>query len=89
LFGTQLAYTILTEDDSLSAVDAHVGRSIFDKVIGPKGMLKSKARIFVTHNIPYLSYSDKIMLMGDGVVKESGTFQELFAKHGETFEVSD
>ena len=29
-------------DDPLSAVDAHVGKSIFDKVIGPKGMLKNK-----------------------------------------------
>lgn len=38
-------------DDSLSAVDAHVGKHIFDHVIGPKGILKSKARIFVTHGI--------------------------------------
>ncbi len=29
-------------DDPLSAVDAHVGRHIFDKVIGPKGVLKNK-----------------------------------------------
>lgn len=38
-------------DDSLSAVDAHVGKHIFDHVIGPKGILKTKARIFVTHGI--------------------------------------
>ena len=29
-------------DDPLSAVDAHVGKHIFDKVIGPKGLLKRK-----------------------------------------------
>lgn len=29
-------------DDPLSAVDAHVGQHIFDKVIGPKGALKDK-----------------------------------------------
>ncbi|KAL0617468.1 Multidrug resistance-associated protein 1 [Plecturocebus cupreus] len=29
-------------DDPLSAVDAHVGKHIFENVIGPKGMLKSK-----------------------------------------------
>lgn len=29
-------------DDPLSAVDSHVGKHIFDKVIGPEGMLKSK-----------------------------------------------
>lgn len=29
-------------DDPLSAVDAHVGQHIFDKVIGPKGVLRDK-----------------------------------------------
>ena len=29
-------------DDPLSAVDSHVGKHIFDKVIGPDGLLKSK-----------------------------------------------
>jgi len=31
-------------DDPLSAVDAHVGQHIFDKVIGPKGVLRDKVR---------------------------------------------
>lgn len=29
-------------DDPLSAVDSHVGKHIFDNVIGPKGLLKDK-----------------------------------------------
>ncbi len=29
-------------DDPLSAVDSHVGKHIFDKVIGPGGMLRGK-----------------------------------------------
>ncbi len=29
-------------DDPLSAVDAHVGKHLFEKVIGPKGMLDGK-----------------------------------------------
>ena len=29
-------------DDPLSAVDAHVGKHIFENVIGPKGLLKNK-----------------------------------------------
>lgn len=29
-------------DDPLSAVDAHVGKHIFENVIGPRGLLKSK-----------------------------------------------
>ena len=33
-------------DDPLSAVDAHVGRHIFEHVVGPNGLLKDK----VSHN---------------------------------------
>ena len=29
-------------DDPLSAVDAHVGKHIFNNVIGPQGILKNK-----------------------------------------------
>ena len=29
-------------DDPLSAVDSHVGKHIFDKVLGPQGILKNK-----------------------------------------------
>ena len=29
-------------DDPLSAVDSHVGKHIFDKVLGPQGLLKDK-----------------------------------------------
>ena len=34
-------------DDPLSAVDAHVGKHIFDHVIGPNGLLKDKTRLMV------------------------------------------
>ena len=33
-------------DDPLSAVDAHVGRHIFDSVIGPNGLLRNKVNSF-------------------------------------------
>jgi len=32
-------------DDPLSAVDSHVAKHIFQKVIGPKGILNNKVRI--------------------------------------------
>ena len=32
-------------DDPLSAVDAHVGRSLFNNVIGSSGLLKNKVNI--------------------------------------------
>ena len=32
-------------DDPLSAVDSHVGKHIFDKVIGPRGKLRKKVQL--------------------------------------------
>jgi ABC-type Mn2+/Zn2+ transport system ATPase subunit len=31
-------------DDPLSAVDSHVGKHIFNKIMGPNGVLKHKVR---------------------------------------------
>lgn len=36
-------------DDPLAAVDAHVGKHIFEQVIGPNGLLRNKTRLLVTH----------------------------------------
>lgn len=70
-------------DDPLSAVDTRVGRHIFEKVIGPHGLLKSKTRVFVTHGITYLSRTDKVIVMKKGEVSESGTYQQLLDKKGD------
>ena len=32
-------------DDPLSAVDANVGKHLFDRVIGPQGLLKDKVQL--------------------------------------------
>nr|XP_008197328.1 PREDICTED: multidrug resistance-associated protein 1 isoform X6 [Tribolium castaneum] len=69
-------------DDPLSAVDSHVGKHIFDKVIGPEGLLRHKTRVLVTHGITYLPQTDKIIVLKDGEVSEGGTYQELLDKKG-------
>uniref|UniRef100_A0A670Z177 Multidrug resistance-associated protein 1 n=1 Tax=Pseudonaja textilis TaxID=8673 RepID=A0A670Z177_PSETE len=71
-------------DDPLSAVDAHVGKHIFDKVIGPKGLLKHKTRILVTHGVSYLPLMDTIVVLSEGKISEMGSYQELL-KHGGAF----
>ncbi|KAK2714882.1 hypothetical protein QYM36_009173, partial [Artemia franciscana] len=70
-------------DDPLSAVDTHVGRHIFDNVIGPKGMLHKKTRISVTHGITFLPQTDKIIVLKDGVISEAGSYKELLDKEGD------
>uniref|UniRef100_A0A8C2CWN1 ABC-type glutathione-S-conjugate transporter n=1 Tax=Cyprinus carpio TaxID=7962 RepID=A0A8C2CWN1_CYPCA len=69
-------------DDPLSAVDAHVAKHIFDKVIGPEGALKGKTRILVTHGISFLPQVDNILVMVDGRVSEMGSYQDLLKQNG-------
>ncbi|XP_072883060.1 ATP-binding cassette sub-family C member 2 [Hemitrygon akajei] len=69
-------------DDPLSAVDAHVGKHIFEKVIGPNGLLKGKTRILVTHNVTFLPQVDNIVVLVDGSVSEVGSYRALKANRG-------
>ncbi|XP_061509611.1 multidrug resistance-associated protein 1 isoform X9 [Anopheles gambiae] len=69
-------------DDPLSAVDSHVGKHIFEQVIGPSGLLAKKTRVLVTHGITYLPNTDKIFVLREGEISESGTYQELMDKKG-------
>lgn len=69
-------------DDPLSAVDAHVGKHIFDNVIGPKGILAGKTRILVTHGISFLPQVDEILVMIKGEISETGTYKSLLSRKG-------
>ncbi|XP_062927402.1 canalicular multispecific organic anion transporter 1 isoform X1 [Mobula hypostoma] len=69
-------------DDPLSAVDAHVGKHIFEQVIGPNGLLKDKTRILVTHNITFLPQTDNIVVLLDGSVSEVGSYKTLKENRG-------
>ncbi|XP_065414946.1 ATP-binding cassette sub-family C member 6 isoform X3 [Chrysemys picta bellii] len=69
-------------DDPLSAVDAQVGQHIFEHVIGPNGLLKDRTRVLVTHAINVLPQVDNIVLMVDGEISESGSYQELLQRNG-------
>ncbi|UYV60328.1 hypothetical protein LAZ67_1000843 [Cordylochernes scorpioides] len=55
-------------DDPLSAVDVHVGKHIFNKVIGPQGILKKK--------------TDLIVVLSQGGVVEAGTYTQLLERQG-------
>lgn len=67
-------------DDPLSAVDSHVGKHIFNHVIGPKGLLGNKTRLLVTHAITYLPQTDQVAVIKDGYVSENGSYQELLSR---------
>ncbi|XP_044597666.1 multidrug resistance-associated protein 1 isoform X6 [Cotesia glomerata] len=69
-------------DDPLSAVDSHVGKHIFENVVGPNGLLKKKTRVLVTHGITYLPDVDNIFVLKDGEITENGTYKQLMEKRG-------
>lgn len=62
-------------DDPLSAVDSHVGKHIFDNVIGESGMLKGKTRFLITHAISFLPKVGEIYVIMNGEFTESGTYK--------------
>ncbi|KAM9396344.1 ATP-binding cassette sub-family C member 4-like isoform 1-T1 [Salvelinus alpinus] len=62
-------------DDPLSAVDAEVGRHLFEQCIC--GILKNKPRILVTHQLQYLQAADQILVLKEGHMVARGTYSEL------------
>ncbi|GBP41934.1 Probable multidrug resistance-associated protein lethal(2)03659 [Eumeta japonica] len=62
-------------DDPLSAVDANVGRQLFEGCI--LDHLKGKTRILVTHQIHFLKAADYIVVLHDGSIENMGTYDEL------------
>ncbi|CAM4525315.1 unnamed protein product [Leuciscus chuanchicus] len=67
-------------DDPLSAVDAHVGKHIFEECI--KKELKGKSVILVTHQLQYLEFCDEVLLLDNGEIKEAGTHSDLMKAKG-------
>lgn len=62
-------------DDPLSAVDAKVGRSLFDDCIN--GILADKARILITHQVQYLRAADKIAVLdANGTIMAEGEAEQ-------------
>ncbi|XP_068165844.1 ATP-binding cassette sub-family C member 4 [Antennarius striatus] len=62
-------------DDPLSAVDAEVGRHLFEQCIC--GLLKNKPRVLVTHQLQYLKAADEILVLKEGHMVAKGTYTEL------------
>jgi ATP-binding cassette subfamily C (CFTR/MRP) protein 1 len=70
---------LILMDDPLSAVDAHVGRHIFDNAI--MGLLKNKSRILATHQLWVLNRCDRIIWLVEGQIQAIDTFDNLMKDH--------
>lgn len=52
-----------------------------DHVVGPNGLLATKARIVVTNSIHFLKQFHQILYMRRGVILECGTYAELVSNN--------
>lgn len=75
-------------DDALSAVDAHVGRRIFNRCI--RGLLRDKSVLLVTHQLQYLPRCDHVAFVHQqhlqvgtyaSLLKTASGFDELIQHH--------
>jgi ABC-type multidrug transport system fused ATPase/permease subunit len=68
-------------DDPLSAVDAHVAAHLWSNVLSSSGegrdggLLATKTRLLVTHNLSFLQQADRVLVVGykEGVDAASGS----------------
>nr|XP_027117439.1 ABC transporter C family member 14-like isoform X2 [Coffea arabica] len=62
-------------DDVFSAVDAQTGSEIFKECV--RGTLREKTILLVTHQVDFLHNVDLILVMRDGMIAESGNYNDL------------
>jgi ABC-type multidrug transport system fused ATPase/permease subunit len=62
-------------DDPVAALDSKVGKKVFEKAI-VEG-LKNKTVLMTTHQLHLLSRADTIVVMQNGEIVQSGSFEEL------------
>ena len=69
-------------DDPLAALDAHVGKAVFNDVLSNTGILKDTTRVLVTHNLSALKHVDRILVLREGRLEENGSFEQLLHNKG-------
>ncbi|KAJ7676688.1 P-loop containing nucleoside triphosphate hydrolase protein [Mycena polygramma] len=64
-------------DDVFSALDGETEAHVFTALFGPRGMLKGKTTVLVTHGVHHLPSADKVIILDNGEMTHFGTFEEV------------
>jgi ABC-type multidrug transport system fused ATPase/permease subunit len=75
---------IVLLDDVLSAVDARVGKEIFEDCITE--YLSNKIVVLVSHQLQYCPHATQILVLKDGVVEGIGKYEDLM-QNNTTFQM--
>jgi len=70
---------ILILDDALSSIDADTEEAI---LAGLRGIMRQRTTLLVSHRVSTVLAADRIVVLEDGRVAESGTAVELLARNG-------
>ncbi len=72
-------------DDPLSALDAQVSRTVFEKCISNNVELRNRLRILRANQVQVLPECDSIMFLENGRIRNSGTYAKL-SSHDTAFQ---
>lgn len=73
-------------DDPMSALDAHVGKHVFEDAIMKRLVRRKRSVILVTHQLQYVSHSNQLIVMKDGRIQYQGTLSEVKKQEPELYE---
>ncbi|MGB5931030.1 MAG: ABC transporter ATP-binding protein [Cyclobacteriaceae bacterium] len=77
---------VLMLDDSLSAVDTKTENTILNSM---NRVIQGRTSIIISHRVSSAKLADKILVLDDGVMVESGTEEELLEANGAYRELYD
>lgn len=75
---------VLIFDDSLSAVDTKTEEQILNTL---KKLMVNKSTLFIAHRISTIKHADKILVLDNGQIIESGNHEELLQLQGDYYEL--
>jgi len=56
-------FFLVSQDDPFSALDAHVGKHVFEEAIMNRMLKKRRTVILTTHQLQYLSYASHVSIV--------------------------